>query len=127
MDPSSKETFIALTLWEPLLQMFTLEWKPCATGKLSFQIKNKTRDDYFLFKSILRVIQMTNVKVSVERNNNNRKMLTATSRTVVTMDPNTKDGRQLSTFAAGLDGTELSDLFFLQQQSDQFIRWASIS
>ena len=70
---------------------------------------------------------MTNVKVSVERNNNNRRMLTATSRTVVTMDPNTKDGRQLSTFAAGLDGTELSDLFFLQQQSDQFIRWASIS
>ena len=57
VDPSSKETFIALTLWEPLLQMFTLEWKPCATGKLSFQIKNKTRDDYFLFKSILELFK----------------------------------------------------------------------
>lgn len=33
MDQSARDMYVNLVLWEPLLQMFTLEWKPCNTGK----------------------------------------------------------------------------------------------
>ena len=39
MDRSTKEMYISLILWDSALQMFTMSWKPLATGKSSMFVR----------------------------------------------------------------------------------------
>ncbi len=52
----------------------------------------------------------------------NRKTLSPTPRTIVTADPKTEEGRQLSIFATQLDKGHLQGIFHQQQQPEKFIR-----
>lgn len=67
------------------------------------------------------VIQMTNAKVQVDKNTN-RKFLSTTSRTILTIDPNTEEGNQLTSYANELNPDELMNIFLQQTQPEQFFR-----
>lgn len=41
MDQSVKETYISLILWDPVLQMFTMDWKSCPTGSIQSDLFSK--------------------------------------------------------------------------------------
>lgn len=74
-----------------------------------------------LFFSSILVIQLTNAKIQVDKNTN-RKFLSATSRTILTIDPNTDEGYQLASYATELNPDELKNLFLQQTQPEQFFR-----
>ena len=67
------------------------------------------------------VIQMTNAKVQVDKNTT-RKFLSTTSRTILTIDPNTEEGNQLISYANELNPDELMNIFLQQTQPEQFFR-----
>nr|CAH0109232.1 unnamed protein product [Daphnia galeata] len=98
VDQSDKAMFITLVLWDSVFQVFTTEWKPFLT-----------------------IIQMTNAKVQVDKNTN-RKFLSTTSRTILTIDPNTEEGNQLTSYANELNPDELMNIFLQQTQPEQFFR-----
>ncbi|EFX84010.1 hypothetical protein DAPPUDRAFT_315096 [Daphnia pulex] len=98
VDQSDKEMFITLVLWDSVFQVFTTEWKPFAT-----------------------VMQLTNVKLQIDKNTN-RKFLATTSRTILTIDPNTEEGYQLANYATELNPDELMNVFLQQIQPEQFFR-----
>jgi hypothetical protein len=66
-------------------------------------------------------MQLTNVKVQLDKNTN-RKFLSATSRSILTIDPNTEEGYQLASYATELNPDELMNIFLQQLQPEQFFR-----
>ena len=64
---------------------------------------------------------MTNAKVQVDKNTT-RKFLSTTSRTILTIDPNTEEGNQLISYANELNPDELMNIFLQQTQPEQFFR-----
>jgi hypothetical protein len=118
LDQSDKEMFITLVLWDSVCQVFTMEWKPFATGN-DVIILTEIRKLYLCF--IVQVMQLTNVKLQVDKNTN-RKFLATTSRTILTIDPNTEEGYQLANYATELNPDELMNAFLQQIQPEQFFR-----
>ena len=64
---------------------------------------------------------MTNAKVQVDKKTT-RKFLSTTSRTILTIDPNTEEGNQLISYANELNPDELMNIFLQQTQPEQFFR-----
>ncbi|XP_057381339.1 meiosis-specific with OB domain-containing protein-like isoform X1 [Daphnia carinata] len=98
VDQSDKEFYVNLVLWDSVSQVFTLEWKAGAT-----------------------VVQLTNVKLQVDKNTN-RRFLCTTSRSILTIDPNTDEGHQLANYAMELDLRTLLILFQQERLPEQFFR-----
>lgn len=61
------------------------------------------------------------MKLQVDKNTE-RRFLSATFRSILTMDPNTDEGRQLASYATELDLRKLLVLFQQEKLPEQFFR-----